>query len=387
MKTYSEQFANRLNGRNTRALLIFAAYSMTFLVVCSLACKPKAAPAPKPQAKEPNTAVTTGTSAPEKAVVTVNGMDITEKELDEQVEMMFNRIAARTANLPPAFAEQAKKQFRGQALESLIVERLLGDKIKEANIQVTDNEVDENIKKMCSSQNPPMTLDDFKARVESQGSKFDEVRQQIKKGMSYQKLLQPQWDKQPVVTEDEARKYYTENQTDFDVPERVRASHILIATDPNVDPNLAMAQAKAKAEGLLKQVKDGADFAELAKANSSCPSKTKGGDLGFFTKGQMVEPFDKAAFALKPGELSDIVETQYGYHIIKVTDHNDVARTSFEQAKSTIITQLTEQKRAEVAQEYFASLKSKAKIVYAPGQAPEPPQTLLSEPNQPIKPR
>ena len=124
------------------------------------------------------------------------------------------------------------------------------------------------------------------------------------------------------VTENDANNYYSGNPKEFETPEQVKASHILIASDTSdtsVDPNDAKAKALAKAEQLLAQLKDGADFAELAKANSTCPSASKGGDLGFFSKGDMVAPFEEAAFALEPGQLSDIVETKFGYHIIKRT--------------------------------------------------------------------
>ena len=120
------------------------------------------------------------------------------------------------------------------------------------------------------------------------------------------------------------------------MPEQVRASHILISTkpiDPNADPNQAKAQAKDKAEELLKKVKDGADFAALAKENSDCPSNAQGGDLGLFPRGQMVKPFEDAAFALKVGEISDLVETQFGYHIIKVTEHQDPNQITFREGQ------------------------------------------------------
>jgi peptidyl-prolyl cis-trans isomerase C len=213
--------------------------------------------------------------------------------------------------------------------------------------------------------------------MEARGQSFDEAKQRIKKGMGYQKLMDTQWAGKINVTEDDAKNYYSENKTKFETPEQVKASHILItpdANDPNTDPNQAKVKAKAKAEDLLKQIKGGADFAELAKTNSGDTySAIQGGDLGFFGKGQMLPAFEKAAFALKPGQVSDIVETQYGYHIIKLTDHKDANTIPFEQAKDDIVKMLTQTKQADFAEKYIASLKADAKIVYPPGKEPNTP--------------
>ena len=121
---------------------------------------------------------------------------------------------------------------------------------------------------------------------------------------------------------------------------------------------------------MLEQIKAGADFAELARANSTCGSASAGGDLDFFGRGQMVPIFEKVAFELEVGKVSDIVETQFGYHIIKATDHKDAGTISFEQAKNDIIQKLTQEKKNELAQEYINSLKAEANIVYPPGKDP-----------------
>jgi peptidyl-prolyl cis-trans isomerase C len=187
--------------------------------------------------------------------------------------------------------------------------------------------------------------------------------------------MEAQWVGKINITEEDAKKHYDESPTQFEVKEQVRASHILIKpdiTDPNNDPNQAKAEAKAKIQDLLEQIKDGADFAELAKANSACPSAAGGGDLKFFTRGKMAPPFEKAAFALEVGKVSDIVETQFGYHIIKVTDRKDAGTTSFEQAGDNIIKQLTQKKQKEFADKYIESLKAAANIVYPPGKEPTP---------------
>lgn len=319
--------------------------------------------------KEPNVVKSSQTESPDSVAVTVNGVDITEGQIEAQMKPLLERMSGQAAQLPPSFVEQYKKQLRQQTLERMIVERLLDEKVKDANIVVTEEEALEQLKEMASQQG--LSLEDLKALIGARGQSFDETKQRLRRGMGYQKLIEAQLADKVKVTKDDAQKYYSENKSEFEIPEQVRASHILITpdtADPNTDPNQAKAKARAKAESLLKQIRDGADFAELARVNSSCSSAAKGGDLNYFSRGQMVPAFEKAAFELKVGQLSDIVETQFGYHIIKVTDHRDPNTMTFEQAKDDIIKALTQQKQAEFVKQYVESLKMQAKIVYPAGK-------------------
>jgi peptidyl-prolyl cis-trans isomerase C len=328
-------------------------------------------------AKEPNKLSET---AADSVAVTVNGVDIKESQVDAELAPQLKKMAAQ---LPPTFVEQYKKQLRQQVLEGMIVEQLLDEKVKENNIVITDANVDEHLEKAAAQQN--LTLKDIKEMMESRGQNFDEAKQRLKKGLAYQKLMEAQWTGKINVTDDEAKKYYSENKAKFEMPEQIRASHILIMPDPNAaDPNQAKIKAKEKAENLLKQIKGGADFAELAKANSGDTySAVQGGDLGFFGKSQMVPAFETAAFALKPGQVSDVVETQFGYHIIKLTDRKDANTMPFEQAKDNIVQMLTQNKQADFAEGYVKSLKAKAKIVYPPGKEPQEASKPTVDANKP----
>jgi peptidyl-prolyl cis-trans isomerase C len=335
--------------------------------VFSLSCRPKS---PEETDADKPTPDATAESDADKIAVTVNGVDVTESEIEELIKPRLEMMARQASQLPPAFAEQREKELRQQALEQLISRQLLDERVKSENIVVSEEEVISALAKMLSAQEP-LSLDDLKKQIESRGQSFDEIKQQTQKGLAYQKVMEAQWAGKINVTEDDAKKYYDENPKRFETPEQIRASHILIKpvfTDPNVDPNAdpneAKAKARAKTQDLLKQIKGGADFAELAKAHSTCPLAPKGGDLGFFPRGQATLPFEKAAFELEVGQISDIVETEYGYHIIKVTDHKDAGVTSFEQAKDNIIEQLTREKQSEFASKYIESLKAAANIVY-----------------------
>ena len=334
-----------------------------FLAVYGLSCKPKS---PK-ETDADKPATTPAGSVTENVAVTIDGVDILESEIEKLVKPQLEMLAKKSSQLPPEVTEQYARQFREQFLEQTIRRYLLDKKVKEANIAITDEEVMSMINEIASSQKEPLSLEEFKKKMAEYGQSFDEIKDEIRSGLARNKFMEAKWAGKINVTEDDARKYYDENTRQFEMPEQVRVSHILIKpvlADPNADPNEAKAKTRARTEGLLKQIKDGADFAELAKANSACPSAPKGGDLGFFPRGETTPAFEKAAFETEIGQISDIVETKYGYHIIKVTDHKDASTASFDQAKDNIVQQLTEKKKSDIAEEYIESLKAQANIVY-----------------------
>ena len=295
------------------------------------------------------------TQASGNIIVTVNGDSITEAEVDAKINTYMKRM---TAQIPPNMVEQYKKQIRGQAIENMILEKLLDEQIKKTGINITESDVSSKLNEIISAQPGGMTIETFKAMLVAQGQSFDQIKEQIKKTLGYEKLIGT-----VVVNDAQAKAYYEENKADFDKPEQVKASHILMKVAPTATVE-EKAAAKAKIERLLKQVRAGGDFAVLAKENSDCPSKERGGDLGFFDRGTMVKEFSDAAFAMKVGEVSNVVETQFGYHIIKVTDHKQGGVVAFDSAKADIVKSLSDKKKSELFKQFIEKLKAEAKIVY-----------------------
>ncbi len=165
----------------------------------------------------------------------------------------------------------------------------------------------------------------------------------------------------PTVTDADLQGYYNSHQEAYKVTEQVKARHILITSAKDADAKTDAA-AKAKAEGILKQIRSGGDFAALAKANSDDPgSKDSGGELGFFTKGKMVPPFEKAAFALQPGQTSDTVKTDFGYHIINVEQHDLPHQKSLAEVKADILPILEQQKLGQAEQNFAGQLATEGK--------------------------
>jgi len=154
-------------------------------------------------------------------------------------------------------------------------------------------------------------------------------------------------------TEPQMEKYYQQHINEFRQEKQVHASHILV-------------KDKATADKLEAQLKKGADFATLAKENSTCPSASQGGDLGFFTRKRMVKEFSDAAFALKPGQISAPVKTKFGYHIIKVTEVKQASAKPFAEVKAAIRNKLIQEEKGRVFEEYVNSLKKKIKFELHP---------------------
>jgi len=160
----------------------------------------------------------------------------------------------------------------------------------------------------------------------------------------------------PPVTNQQVEQYYQQHQKDYQVPDEVKVRHILIKVAPNADAKTDAA-AKQKAEDLLKQIKGGADFAQLAKANSDDPgSKEQGGELGMIQRGVTVPAFETAAFGLQPGQYSDVIKTQFGYHILQVEAKQTAHLKPLDEVKAQIVATLTRQQEAEQQASYAQQL-------------------------------
>ncbi len=194
----------------------------------------------------------------------------------------------------------------------------------------------------------------FKKALAERNMTEERLRADIRKDLAINKMMEAEFALPPTVTDADVKDFYDKNPDEFT---GVRASHILIK--PDGFDEASKKKARAAIDDVLKQAKAGTDFGELAKKHSSDGSAQQGGDLGFFTKGRMVPEFSNAAFKLQPGQISDVVESQFGYHVIKVTERKDVPLT---EASEKIRGFLTGKKRDEQQQAFVASIKNKSKI-------------------------
>ncbi len=293
-----------------------------------------------------------------KAAVTVNGTIITEGDVSREVTNLKKQMEGRTS---PEQLASMSAMIRKQAVKNLVSRTLLDQAAEKKGLKASKEEVEAKIAEIM--KNYP-SEEDFNKQLEAGGFTNEEFRTEVKNSVILGKLIDSLTADIGDVDDAAAKKYYEENKDKFVSPEKVRASHILIKVEPTDSDSLKAAK-KQKLEGILERLKGGEDFAKLAEQYSDCPSKTSGGDLGYFVRGQMVKPFEDEAFALKTGELSGIVETRFGYHVIKVTDRQPESTTPYEKVKDNIVNYLDNMKKQDKIEDYIDQLKNAATIAYA----------------------
>jgi len=296
------------------------------------------------------------TTDPDAVVVRVNGEDITRGEINQMMAMAMQRFGGQ---IPPEQLQAIQGQMYAQIKNELINQKLITAAVTAENIQVDEAEVEKAIEDIRASLPEDLTLE---AALEKEGQTLDTLREEIRVGMAKRQLMESKTADVAPATEAEAKEFYDSNPDKFAQPENVSASHILIKFDEG-DTDEIKAEKKAKLAAIRQSILDGTvTFEDAAKENSDCPSSAQGGSLGTFGKGRMVPEFEVAAFSQEPGEIGEIIETQFGYHIIKVTDHKDEGTMSFEDSKEQLINYLTNQKKQQAVMDYVASLRDSATI-------------------------
>src|SRR3954468_5356963 len=255
----------------------------------------------------------------------VNGEAVKKEDFDRMVHTIEQRAGGP---IPP---DRRDEILRG-ALDQLITYTLLTQESKNRGIKIDDSEIDA---KMTQLRGQFPTQEAFEKALKDRGMTLDRLRQDARNDLTVNKLMEAEVATLPGPSDAEAKDFYAKNPDKFAEPESVRASHILVRVDEKADP-AAKKKARTEIDAVLKQAKAGSDFAKLAQEHSQDGSAAQGGDLNYFSKGQMVPAFDKVAFELKPGQISDVVTTQFGYHIIKVTDHKQGRVVPFEEAEAKI---------------------------------------------------
>lgn len=285
-------------------------------------------------------------------VAKVNGTAIKAVDLRRAKKVMLSGQPGM--QIPP----DRQKEFDQQALSQLISAELLYQAGQKMAAKDIEKQVDD---KLAQSKARFPKAEDFAKAIKELEMDETELRDYTRRDLIITNFIEQTIVPKVTVTEEESKKFYDQNPDKFNRAETVRASHILLGVDAKASAE-DKKKAREKAEKLRKDLAGGADFAALAKENSTCPSSQQGGDLGFFGKGQMVPAFEKAAFALKPGEVSDIVETQFGYHIIKLMEKKPVETVPFKDVRPRIEEFLKGQKVSAAVNDFLTAAKKTATI-------------------------
>jgi peptidyl-prolyl cis-trans isomerase C len=282
----------------------------------------------------------------------VNGVPITTQEL--------NRSFQAQVQVPYAMVQEdprAKEVLR-QILDNLIDRELLLQQAKSLKMAVPAQQVDAQMQQLLKRF---PSQEAFEQALTAQNLNLDAVKKDVERQMLRQQLVKKEILDKVNVSPGDVQTFYDKNKDKYVEEEQVRARHILIKVPPEASP-ADDTKLKGKADDALKRAKQGEDFAVLATELSDDSSKGNGGDLGFFPRGRMVAPFEEVAFALQPGQMSEVVRTQFGYHIIKVEEHKTGRALPFDEAKSQVKEDLTQQQTYERYQQYMAGLRGKAKV-------------------------
>ncbi len=309
--------------------------------------------------------------APGEPAFTLNGKKFTEGDLQDALSQMLGGNRARMDDTQFA---RILENSRRQVIDAMVRDELLRQEAEKHKITVTDKDVDQHLEKMVQQvlKDRSISREQLDQEMKQRANiGLDEQIKKLKENPNLRKrLLQDKLGremfKDAEVSGEEIQQQYEQSRK---YAAQVRASHILIRANED-EPKEKREAARKKAEEVLAEVKKpGADFAELAKKYSDCPSKSRGGDLSFFPRhNAMVEPFAAAAFALKPGEISDVVETVYGYHIIKTTETRPAK--DLEEVREEVKETLKTGKIQTEMQRHLQELVTQAKIEYPPGKEP-----------------
>ena len=323
-----------------------------------------AAPAAKEPAAEQKPAADAKPIELPEVVATVNGKDITRTQLQDIFNAAVQSSGMNVADLSSA------QQLGGytQLLNDLIDRQLLLDAASKE--EITSEDVEAEIKKF-KSQFPDEAI--FDTQMKQAGMTPEKLQSDVREELKIRRWMESQ-AKTPEVTDADAKSFYESNLKEFEQPETVKASHILFMVDADAAPDVVKQKEEA-AQKAAARAKGGEDFTTLAKELSEEPgAKESGGDLGFFPKDRMVPEFANAAFAANLNDISEPVKTQFGWHVIKVTDKKAAGTVPFDEVNNQITSYLKSTRQREAVQKVMKDLKDSAKIqTFLPAVEPAAP--------------
>ncbi|MEA3464585.1 MAG: peptidylprolyl isomerase [Thermodesulfobacteriota bacterium] len=294
----------------------------------------------------------------QEQMITVNGNPISQFDFLNAIQSYSMEMFRKTAD---NLSDEEREQVQEVAVERIIARELIFQQALAEGVVASDDQIkEETVKVMANFPSP----EEFYATLEKVGVDKDCYYRMIRQDLSVNMMTEKKALNDSEPDDEEIKAFFEDNQEKMRKPAQVRASHILVkATE---EEGAEGAEAQAKINDIHQQVQaDEETFADLAQEHSACPSGEKGGDLGFFGPGSMVKEFETVAFALKPGEISDVVKTPFGYHLIKVTDQQEEKSLTFDEVKPQIVSYLKEQAGAKEFHAWVTELKNNAEIDFS----------------------
>lgn len=299
----------------------------------------------------PSHATTPARSA--DVVAVVNGAPIHASDLDAAMNTLVP-LSSYHQNLKP----QKVDELRTQALDGLIDEELRYQEAVRLKVHVAEGDVDLALARAKKSYKDEQ---EFERQRKASGATLPQIRASILRALLIARVSEQEVGNRCRVTEPQAAAFYHDNPARFVLPEQVRVSLITIGVDPSAAPP-EWERARQKARDVAQRIAGGAPFDAIAREFSSDESRGKGGDLGFVHRGQLIDEFERALRDLKPGAVSPVVQTIFGFHLLRLVDVRPAAQKTFADVKATIVRDLTETRCAEQAAAWSKRLRSAARI-------------------------
>lgn len=327
---FSQRFRGRRRGRTLLAIL-------TPVVLAAAGPVRSEGPRPAPAGE---------------VVARVDGSPISRRDFDLAVQIHFS------GRRPGMVGLQELRAARERVLERLIDSELLYQKARSGAAAVPDADLDTEQKRMQERLGSP---EQFEQMLRDNGVTEAQFREQLRRSLLVTRFVDRDIAAGVSVSDDEARRYYDQNPNEMKRPESARFSQIMVRVAPEATA-AQRAGRRQRIEAILKELRAGEDFAEMARKHSDGREAAQGGDSGVLVRGGGPPPIERAVFSLAPGEVSDIVETRLGFHILKVIERRPDRVLTFEEAKPSIVAKRTGRERDEKIQEYLLGLRDKARI-------------------------
>jgi parvulin-like peptidyl-prolyl isomerase len=287
------------------------------------------------------------------AVAKVNETVLTVRDLEEA----FNKLIP-AASFHGRLSDEKREAYRSRAVEQMITDELLFQEGERMALKVDRKEIKEargkTIKRLGGKKH-------FKAALKQAGLTDSEYREKLRRNFLIEKTLKVEVTDKAQVSDDEARKHYDDNRAGFKRPEARRLRHVLISVAPNATGE-EWETRKERAEEALRKIKDGEDMASVAWDYSDGPYRVKGGDLGLLHKGRLAAKLENAVVELKAGEISGIIQTIYGYHIVKVEEVKEPEQLEFEDVRQKIKRKIKARRSEELQDALSKRLRADAQI-------------------------
>jgi peptidyl-prolyl cis-trans isomerase SurA len=323
--------------------------------------KPATKPKPAPVKANPESAKTV-----EEIIARVNNEIITRSEYDKSTATAEEEVRQDCqGKCTPEQLQTALEDRKKTTLRDLVDQSLLAQRGKDMGISVETDVVKQL--DQIRQQNKLASMDDLEKAVSSQGLNWEDFKNSIRNRILTQKVISQEVGSHISIGESDGRKYYEEHKSEFVRPEQVALREIKVSTEGKKEAELP--DLRKKAETALNRVKEGEDFAGIAKRLSDGTTKEQGGYIGMFKRGELAKQLEEVVFKMKRNDLTDVIETKQGFLVLQVLEHYDEGEQSFEKVKNEIMDRLYNEKLEPAVREYLKTLREQSYVVIKPGYA------------------